>query len=893
MMYIIAEDELFHYGTPRRSGRYPWGSGEDPYQHGSGFLGAVNTMHKSGMSESEIAEALGMSIRDLRARKSVEKNNLRSLNSDRAIALKAKGWSKSAISQELGVSISTVTKLLAPQTKERAEATSNISDVLREKLDNGGYLDIGKGTETILGVSDTRLAASVKKLEDEGYTVHTMKVKQLGTGEMTTVKVLAPKGATKKDCFENRDSIEIPGYKSTDNGHTFAKIVPNKEGVSSKRLHVVYAEDGGTEKDGVIEIRPGVQDLSLGRSSYAQVRIAVDGTHYLKGMAMYNEDLPKGVDIQFNTNKKKGTPVLGNGDDSVLKKMKDDPDNPFKSTTAPPELFKGKDGKLHKSAVNKVREEGDWDQWAKTLSSQVLSKQSVKLAREQLGKARDAYKKDYDTINSLTNPVVKKKLLESFADQADSAAVYMKAAAMPRQRTQVILPLTHLKENEIYAPNFRDGETVALIRYPHAGTFEIPEVVVNNRNAKSRRILGNAYDAVGINAKVAERLSGADFDGDTVLVVPNNHGKIKSTPALAGLKNFSTSQYKMKQSDIESGRKKVISPKQKQIEMGKVSNLITDMTLKGATASELARAVRHSMVVIDSEKHELDYKKSELDNDIKSLKKKYQSGGASTIVSRAKSPVYVNKRKPRSAAKGGPIDKRTGEKVYEETGESYANKKTGQIVYKKDKLHRMETVRDARTLSTGLPMEEVYAAHANYLKTLARKARISSTRLIPPKQSRSARKTYDSEYKSLKSKLNNAYRSKPLERKAQLIANARVKIQVDANPGMDRDEQKKIERRALAEARARVGANKSTVNITPKEWEAIQARAISSNMLSEIMKNGDLDQIKEYSMPRAKTTLSRAKITRAKSMKSSGNYTVAEIADALGVSVSTVNRALA
>ncbi len=892
-MYIIAEDELFHYGTPRRSGRYPWGSGEDPYQHGSGFLGAVSTMHNSGMSESEIAEALGMSIRDLRARKSVEKNNLRSLNSDRAIALKDKGWSKSAISQELGVSVSTVTKLLAPQTKERAEATSNISDVLRDKLDNGGYLDIGKGTETILGVSDTRLAASVKQLEDEGYTIHTMKVKQLGTGEMTTVKVLAPKGATKKDCFENRDSIEIPGAKSFDNGHTFVKISPNKEGISSKRLHVVYAEDGGTEKDGVIEIRPGVQDLSLGRSSYAQVRIAVDGTHYLKGMAMYSEDLPKGVDIQFNTNKKKGTPVLGNGDDSVLKKMKDDPDNPFKSTTAPPEMFKGRDGKLHKSAVNKVREEGDWDQWAKTLSSQVLSKQSVKLAREQLGKTRDAYKKDYDTINSLTNPVVKKKLLESFADQADSAAIYMKAAAMPRQRTQVILPLTHLKENEIYAPNFRDGEKVALIRYPHAGTFEIPEVVVNNRNAKSRRILGKAYDAVGINAKVAERLSGADFDGDTVLVVPNNSGKIKSTPALAGLKNFSTSQYKMKQSDIKSGRKKVISPKQKQIEMGKVSNLITAMTLKGATASELARAVRHSMVVIDSEKNELDYKKSELDNDIKGLKKKYQSGGASTIVSRAKSPVYVNKRKPRSAAKGGPIDKRTGEKVYEETGESYVNKKTGQVVYKKDKLHRMETVRDARSLSTGLPMEEVYAAHANYLKTLARKARVSSARLSPPKQSRSARKTYDSEYKSLKSNLNNAYRNKPLERRAQLIANARVKLQVDANPGMDRDEQKKIERRALAEARARVGANKSTINITPKEWEAIHAGAISSNMLSEIMKNGDLDQIKEYSMPHAKTTLSRAKLARVKSMKSSGNYTVAEIADAIGVSVSTINRALA
>ena len=27
----IFDDELMHYGTPRHSGRYPWGSGENPY----------------------------------------------------------------------------------------------------------------------------------------------------------------------------------------------------------------------------------------------------------------------------------------------------------------------------------------------------------------------------------------------------------------------------------------------------------------------------------------------------------------------------------------------------------------------------------------------------------------------------------------------------------------------------------------------------------------------------------------------------------------------------------------------------------------------------------------------------------------------------------------------
>ena len=65
------------------------------------------------------------------------------------------------------------------------------------------------------------------------------------------------------------------------------------------------------DKDGVIEIRSGVDDLSLGDSHYAQVRILVDGNTYLKGMAVYSDDLPDGVDVMFNTNKKKRHPDIG------------------------------------------------------------------------------------------------------------------------------------------------------------------------------------------------------------------------------------------------------------------------------------------------------------------------------------------------------------------------------------------------------------------------------------------------------------------------------------------------------------------------------------------------------------------------------------------------------
>ena len=104
------------------------------------------------------------------------------------------------------------------------------------------------------------------------------------------------------------------------------------ESLDSSRLAIRYSEDGGSDKDGVIEIRRGVKDLDLGDSHYAQVRILVDGDHYLKGMAMYSDDLPEGTDILFNTNKSKDTPV-----DKVLKEVKRNADgsinqeNPFGS----------------------------------------------------------------------------------------------------------------------------------------------------------------------------------------------------------------------------------------------------------------------------------------------------------------------------------------------------------------------------------------------------------------------------------------------------------------------------------------------------------------------------------------------------------------------------------
>lgn len=867
--------ELMHYGVLRRSGRYPWGSGENPYQRYDSFLGYVDELRSQGLSEVEIARGLGMTTSELRSRKSIAKAEKRAADAAEAWRLKEKGYSNVAIGERMGINESSVRNLLKPSLQERNNVTKATADMLKNSVEEKGYIDVGVGVENHLGISRTKLKTAIAQLEDEGYTVHYVPVEQLGTGKKTTIMVLAKPGTTYSEIYRNRDQIKLITDYTEDGGRSYLGLEPIRN-INGKRVLIRYAEDGGTEKDGVIELRRGVDDISLGDSKYAQVRIGVNGTHYLKGMAMYGEDFPDGVDIIFNTNKKKGTPP-----DEVMKSMKDDPDNPFGATVRQRHYIDA-DGKRQLSALNIVNEEGDWGKWSKTLSSQMLSKQSPSLAKKQLDLAYDLKKEQYDEIMSLTNPAVKKKLLDSFADDCDSSSIHLKAAALPRQSSHVILPFPDMKENEIYAPNYRNGEKVVLIRYPHGGKFEIPELTVNNKQPTANRLIKNAKDAVGINSKVAERLSGADFDGDTVLVIPNNKGSIKTSSPLKGLKDFDPKEAYPAYEGMPR-----ISSRTKQMKMGDVSNLITDMTIKGATPDELARAVRHSMVVIDSEKHNLNYKQSYIDNGIADLKKKYQGSeraGASTLISRASSPTRVSTRKE-------SIDPKTGKKVYAYTNETYVDSK-GRTVRRTVKSTKMAEAEDARSLSSGTRMEEIYASHANKLKGLANQARKASANTQYTPYSPSAKKTYEKEVKSLNAKLNLALQNKPLERQAQLLANKVVSAKRQANPDMTAEEVKKIKAQALNEARNRTGAKKQNIVITKDEWNAIQSGAISTNKLTQILDNADLDTVKKLATPKTnKTGLSNAKLAQAKAMLSRG-YTQAEVADALGISTSTLSKAL-
>jgi DNA-binding CsgD family transcriptional regulator len=871
---IIEEDNyLEHYGTLHKSGRYPWGSGETQSQRNRSFLDTVEGLRKQGMSETEIARGFStpehpFTTTQLRALKSIA--NAAETQADIAMAerLKAKGNSNVAIGKRMGINESSVRALLEPGKKDRVNVLEATSNMLKDQVDAKGYIDIGSGVERHIGVSATKLSTAVARLQEEGYTVHFVNVEQLGTGHQTLLKVLAPPGTTPSEMYRNRSQIKQVTNFSEDGGRSF-EVLRAPTPIDSKRVAVRYAKDGGAAADGVIYVRPGVDDVSLGGSNYAQVRITVDGTHYLKGMAMYKDDLPAGVDLVFNTNKSD----TGNKHDA-MKKVSDDPDNPFGSAIS----------RQH-GVMNVVNEEGDWSKWSKSLSSQFLSKQTPVLAKTQLDMTLENKKREFEEIKKADNPAVQKRLLESFADDADSSAVHLKAAALPRQENKVILPVDSLKESEIYAPSFRNGERVVLVRHPHGGIFEIPELTVNNRQPEAKRLLGQAQDAVGIHSKVAERLSGADFDGDTVLVIPNDRSRVKTAPALEGLKNFDP-----KASYPSYDGMPEMSPRTKQVEMGKISNLINDMTIQGANSTELAAAVRHSMVVIDAEKHKLNYRQSAIDNGISALKAKYQgskSGGAATLISNSgtSSTVRVAERK-----QGYKIDPATGKKIFKETGATYVDK-DGHTVIKTSEVSKLGNVDDANVFSSGTPIEKIYADHSNKLKALANSARRTSASIAPVAYSPAAKTKYIKEVRSLEGKLNLALRNSPLERQAQILANAVVSQKRAANPDMEKAEIKKLKFKALEEARVRTGAKKQRIEISDAEWAAIQSGAISNNKLNQILSNADLDRIKQLATPKTVTEMSTVKVANAKALLAAG-YTQSEVADHLGVSVSTLERSL-
>lgn len=914
---IAYGDYLHHTGTPQMydgsptgSGRYRQGSGDNPHQHKKDLLTRIKELEDGGLSATEIKEVTGLSSGEVRALKSLEKHKKQQQEMNVCLELHNKGMKPSAISRQTGIPDSSVRRYLKPEIQKRINERDEIVDILKKEVDKKKYLDVGKGVELQLGITRDRLVKVTEQLKQEGYTVQYLRPSYATNPDrQLSVKVLTKKDVPYAELNRNRDQVQTILDVYRDDG-----IIKKKEppvSIDSSRIKVRYAEDGGTQKDGVIELRPGVADISLGNARYSQVRIAVDDTHYLKGMAMYADgrSFPKGCDIIFNTNKHRGTP-LKNPDDphnEVLKPLKLDKqtgdldvDNPFGAIVRQ-KTYTAADGTEKLSPINIVNADEDWDKWSKTLSSQFLSKQWPATAKERLNETYNRKKEEYEALSKLTNPVLKERLLRSFADDCDSAAVHLKAAGFDRQSTAVLLPMPHLKPNEIYAPQYKNGEEVVLIRHPHEGIFQIPRLIVNNTDPKAKKLLGDAQHAVGIHYTAAEQLSGADYDGDTAIVIPTAGKRIRTSSPIAGLATFDTkAAYPAYEGMPEVGKSTGF---RRDVEMGKASNLITDMTLKGANISDLARATRYAMVVIDAEKHNLDWRGAYEREGIAQLKKDYQgksTAGASTIISRAKSPAYDFQRDYYK------IDPETGKKIWHYTEKTHGVKdKDGnwsneKQVPNKTKSTKMYEAEDAYELTSdkkgGVPMERVYADYANAIKALANQARKDTLSIESTPYSSTARQVYKKEVESLQNKLNLAISHNPKERKAQLVASKIIAAKKAANPDMTKEEEKKMRSIAIADARSHLIGDTSKQRIkviTSREWEAIQSGAVTKSMLNEIIDNADADMIKKLATPRSesRSVMTAGRKAQARALLANG-YTQAEVAKRLGVSKSTLSKAL-
>ena len=948
-----------------------WGTKAQPFESAKDFLARVDELRSQGImytdpktgntytGDAAVAKSLGMNTTQFRTQLALANNTERAEKVQQAKQLRAEGKSLNEITAIMGYNNdSSVRSLLNESSEARMNAAQKTAEFLKKQVEEKGMIDVGVGVERELGLSSReKLREALYILEMEGYPVYGVGIPQVtNPNQQSNTKVLCPIGTPYKDAYnfgEIHSATE--DWVSHDGGDTFDPRWVYPESLDSKRIMVRYGEDGGGDKEGVVELRRGVPDLDLGGSHYSQVRILVDGTHYIKGMAVYadDKDLPDGVDVILNTKKSSSIPLISEDkNNSILKPIKKDPNNPFgaliKEGIDDPELgtkgggqsyYIDKDGKKKLSVINKKSDEGDWNDWSDNLPSQFLAKQSQKLIDKQLKLAMDDKKAEYEDILALTNPVVKKKYLKDFADDCDAAAVDLKAAALPRQKYQVLMPLTSVKEDEVYAPQYKQGEKVALIRFPHGGTFEIPILTVNNKNEEGRRVYGTTpKDVVGVHKKVADKLSGADFDGDTVMVIPCNNPTSSVNIISTRLKEIEGFDTQIEYGGRPDGSFKKM--KNTQNEMGRASNLIMDMTIKGAKKEELVRAVKYSMVVIDAEKHNLDYQAAYEDFGIKELKKKYQgrvengkyTESAATLITRAGGEVDVLKTK--GSAK---IDPKTGKQSYKtaltpaeaqtakqlkKEGKSYEDiakvlgKKTSdvkELIYvakvkdkntgeptdktkvgiRTQKSTQMAETDDARKLSTGTTQEEAYANYANYMKSLANEARKTMVNTPNPKYSPSAKATYSNEVKSLQSKLNVALRNAPRERQAQAMANAIVAEKKKQMPELanskNAKELKKVRQQALTMARTKTGARRTTIPITEKEWEAIQSGAITANMITDIINNMDADQLREYSTPKARREISDSKQGKIRNLKNSG-YTPSEIAAMVGVSVSTVNK---
>lgn len=1081
------DDYISHYGKAHDenppgpgSGRYPWGSGNRKHQHEWDLKSRIEKYEASGMSDSTIAKELGLYQLDFKGNPKLDANgnplgSSKRLKAVRQIATNAVkmdegeevAWYLGTTNPQTGkaYTYTEIARILyndpVKESKVRSiwktyqtgnqNKVTQVVEALKERVAQSKYIDVGSGTELqfddpngLHGISSERLDTALEMLQIEGYTVAKVDLQQVTGKNKTTFKVLAAPGTTQGDIYKHMLEIEeINGVGGIHNKAIIDGVKP-PVAIDLSRVAIKYAEQGGTEQDGLIQIRAvkdangnlvaAAPDLSLGNARYGQIRIAVNGgkecitednptgLKYIKGMAVYSEDIPDGFDILVNSNKSQAK-----GPQKALKDLGDiNERDPFGSAVVQTQYIDPTTGKRMQSAINFVGSkpddmhvEGSWSNWNKNLASQFLAKQPLGLIQQQLNIKMQTSESELKDIMALNNPAVKKKLLQDFADQCDASAADLKAAPIPGQSVKVLLPCKTLKDSECYCPSMDNGSTVAIVRFPHEGPWEIKVAKVNNGNEEGKKMFGNGQDAIGINHNSASILSGADFDGDTGVVIPmtkrNSKGELvkvndistweqlgrdvqKQMEGFDPTEKYSTDNPRFSKMVDKHGHPTyhVETEEEKQMNMGIVANLMTDMVQKGCQDPvELGNVTKFNQVVIDGHKHELNVDQAKQDLHIDEYHLKYQGkvqGGASTILSRAKSPVEINERRPFSGyinpetgnrvrngvdiKTGVKVDNAvkvtngintlTGEKVWEDTGKQervnekvrvpapqgyvwkdpntgkehsnykYMRDPNGKEVYqtktgsiykdedgyyqydkgklredgtpnyvwikgalkdKKTTIKKMDYYSDARELmSKDHPseVEKVYADYANHQKALANRARKEIFNAGTIKKNKEAREKYAPEVESLSKKLYLAQTNSYMERQAQLCATSMMNAWYQDHRNASKDKVKKQKTQAMNAARQALGAGGKQIKFTEKEWEAVNAGAISESMLNQILRKADKENYTRLATPKAKR-ISDSTIDRIKELYSGKNgkqYSIPEIAAYTGYSLATINSAI-
>lgn len=219
-MNPIAEEILMHYGMPKRSGRYPWGSGDNPYQHSGDFLSRVNELKKQGLSEKEVASSMGLTTSQLRTQVGLAKDERRSVDVATAKGLREKGYSLNEIADQMGYkNDSSVRSLLNEGSEARMNQAKKTADFLKKQVDEKGMIDVGVGVERELGVSKEKMKQALYILEMEGYELYGGGVPQVtNPGKQTNIQVLCPPGTEHKEIYNFGEVHSVREYVSHDGG---------------------------------------------------------------------------------------------------------------------------------------------------------------------------------------------------------------------------------------------------------------------------------------------------------------------------------------------------------------------------------------------------------------------------------------------------------------------------------------------------------------------------------------------------------------------------------------------------------------------------------------------------------------------------------------------------